>query len=278
MTTAGTTPGTAELLAAVGNGVRIIDLSRPMVVGMPQSPNHPQFRLTMPRRHGDVVRPDGGSAANDLLVTGTHVGTHVDALGHVSHCGELYGGVSADERQRGGRLASHGIDEVEPLVCRGVLLDVARALAVESCEPGYEITVGDLETTVARQRVTVSPGDVVLVRSGWGNRWDRGAEYVGADSGVPGVGESGATWLADHDPRAIGADTIAFECIPPASGHALLPAHRVLLVERGINIIETLALDELAEGCHHEFLFVMAPLHLVGATGSPVRPLAVVGA
>ena len=89
------------LLEAVARGVSIIDLARPMVVGMPQSPNHPEFRLTMPRRHGDMVRDDGGSAANDLLVTGTHVGTHIDALGHVSHCGDLYGGVKADDAQRG---------------------------------------------------------------------------------------------------------------------------------------------------------------------------------
>jgi kynurenine formamidase len=58
----------------------------------------------------------------------------------------------------------------------------------------------------------------------------------------------------------------------------LLPAHRVLLVEHGVHIIETMALEELAAQGVHEFLFVVAPLPLVGATGSPVRPLAVVGA
>lgn len=75
------------LLAAVRSGVRVYDLARPMQIGMPQSPNHPPYDLSMPRRHGDRVRDDGGSAANDLLSTGTHVGTHIDALGHVSHCG-----------------------------------------------------------------------------------------------------------------------------------------------------------------------------------------------
>ncbi len=267
---------TADLLALLAQGVRTYDLSVPMEVGMAQSPNHPQFRLTMPRRHGDAIRADGGSAANDLLVTGTHVGTHVDALGHVSHCGQLHGDLSAEDIQRSGRLSELGVEEIEPMLGRGVLLDVASALGLESCDGGYEITVADLEATVASQATDIRPGDVVLIRSGWGRWWNTDVDFLGADTGVPGVGEAGARWLASLDLRAVGADSIAFECLKAGAGHALLPAHRVLLVEAGVNIIETLTLEQLAaDGCH-EFLFVMTPLHLVGATGSPVRPLAVV--
>lgn len=267
---------TRELLDLIGGGIRTYDLSVPMEIGMAQSPNHPQFRLTMPRRHGDSIRADGGSAANDLLVTGTHVGTHVDAVGHVSHCGQLFGDVSAVDAQVGGRLATLGIEEIDPILSRGVLLDVAGALGVDSCEGGYEITVADLEATVAAQGTAPTAGDVVLIRSGWGRWWNTDVDFVGSESGVPGVGESGAEWLASLGLRAVGADSIAFECLKAGAGHTLLPAHRVLLVEAGINIIETLALEQLAADRVHEFLFVMTPLHLVGATGSPVRPLAVV--
>ena len=125
----------------------------------------------MPRRHGDMVRADGGSAANDLLVTGTHVGTHVDALGHVSHCGQLHGGAEAADVQRGGRLSSHGVDEIAPMVVRGVLLDVAGCLGVESLDGGHEIVPEELERTVEWCGVEPSPGDVLLVRSGWGRNW-----------------------------------------------------------------------------------------------------------
>lgn len=264
------------LLDAMSRGIEIIDLARPMVVGMPQSPNHPEFRLSMPRRHGDMIRDDGGSAANDLLVTGTHVGTHIDALGHVSHCGELYGGAKADDVQRGGRLSSHGVERIDPIVARGVLVDVPASLGREALGGGEEITPQHLADAVAWSGVAPRPGDVVLVRSGWGSRWSDGPAFVGKDTGVPGVGEGGARWLADRAPRAVGADTIAFECLPAGRGHALLPAHRVLLVERGVNIIETLDLEVLSARRIHEFMFVLAPLSLVGATGSPVRPLAVV--
>ena len=95
---------------------------------------------------------------------------------------------------------------------------------------------------------------------------------------MPGVGEAGARWLADRGAHAAGADTIAFERLAPGGGHASLPAHRVLLVERGVYIVETLVLDGIAAAGVHEFLFVLSPLPLFGATGSPVRPLAVVGA
>ena len=266
------------IIDAIAGGVRIFDLARPMEVGMPQSPNHPQFRIALARRHGDSVRADGGSAANELIVTGGHVGTHIDALSHVSQAGQLHGGLDAAEAQRGGRFSKLGVETIAPMVCRGWLLDVPAALGLEVCAPGYEITPGDLEQAASAQNVNVQDGDVVLVRSGWGQRWDDRDAYVGFDSGVPGPGEGGARWLAALGPRAVGADSIAFEHLAPGAGHGLLPAHRVLLVEHGINIIETLNLEQLAHARVHEFAFVLSPLPLVGATGSPVRPLAVVSA
>lgn len=266
------------LLTAVQSGVDIIDLGRQLRVGMPQSPNHPQFWHTLPRRHGDMTRADGGSAANDMLSMGTHVGTHIDALAHVSHDGKMYGGVDAVEAGVGGKYVELGVHTITPMIRRGLLLDVPRTLGVESCEGGYEITVEDLELTVERQGITIAEGDVILIRSGWGRLFAEGAPYIGRETGVPGVGEAGAQWLADKGAHAVGADTIAFERLAPQGGHSLLPAHRVLLVEHGLYIIEAMDLDELGARGVHEFTFVLVPLNIFGATGSPVRPLALVSA
>ena len=263
------------IVEAIRAGVRTFDLARPYAIGMPQSPNHPPFWHALPRRHGDAVRADGGSSANDIIVLGCHVGTHIDALAHVSHDGRLHGGLDATTEQVGGRFLHGGIHEVAPMVCRGVLLDVPAALGVDACDPAYEITPEDLDATVAHHDVTPEAGDVVLVRSGWGRRWSDREAYIGVETGVPGVGEAGARWLADRRPRAVGADTIALERLAPGAGHRLLPVHRVLLVESGINLIETLNLEGLAAAGAFEFLFVLSPLPIVGATGSPVRPLAV---
>ena len=266
---------TRSLLDLVA-GARTYDLSRPYEIGMPQSPNHPAYWHALPRRHGDVVRPDGGSAANDVITLGTHVGTHLDALAHVSQDGRLHGGVDAEGAQVGGRFDELGVHTVAPVLGRGVLLDVPATRGVASCGPGDEITPDDLDAALARVGGGIHPGDAVFVRSGWGARWDEGPGYLGRDTGVPGVGEAGARWLAGHRPRTVGGDTIAFERLAPGAGHSVLPAHRVLLVEEGVTIVETLDLEQLAGDGVAEFLLVLVPLRLVGATGSPVRPLAVV--
>ena len=91
---------------------------------------------------------------------------------------------------------------------------------------------------------------------------------------MPGVAEAGARWLAERGPRAVGADTIAFERLAPGGGHSLLPAHNVLLVEHGIYIVEAMDLERLSGAGWATFTFVLIPLNLYGATGSPVRPLA----
>ncbi|WP_307849801.1 cyclase family protein [Qaidamihabitans albus] len=269
---------TDRLLSAVQSGVEVIDLGRQLRVGMPQSPNHPQFWHTLPRRHGDMTRADGSSAANDMVTMGTHVGTHIDALAHVSQQGKMYGGLDAAGAGVGGKYDELGVHTITPMVRRGVLLDVPGTLGVDSCEAGYEITVADLDRTVEHQGTSVSEGDVILVRSGWGRLFANGESYIGRETGVPGVGEAGAEWLAACTAHAVGADTIAFERIAPRAGHSMLPAHRVLLVEHGIYIIEALALEELARRQVHEFTFILIPLNIYGATGSPVRPLAVISA
>jgi len=259
-------------------GARVYDLAQPLEAATPTSPNHPPFRMALLRRHGDVVRADGGSAANEMFTMGGHTGTHIDALCHVSAGMRLHGGLDAAEAARGGRFRHLGVDAIAPMVCRGVLLDVPRALGVEALEAAHPITADELRRTCRVHDVEVREGDAVLVRSGWPvGRYQDGPAYAGWATGVPGPDESAACWLAERRVRVTGADTIAYEWLAPGTGHSRLPVHRILLVESGIHIVEVMALEELARDGVREFLFVLAPLRLVGATGSPVRPLAVVG-
>ncbi|HEY8473711.1 MAG TPA: cyclase family protein [Natronosporangium sp.] len=266
----------SALLDAVTSGIAIHDLSQPFEPGMPCSPNHPGFRMALQRRHGDMVRPDGGSAANELIVTGGHVGTHIDALCHVSHQGRLFGGHDAQAAQVGGRFTVHGAETIPPVLRRGVLLDVAGLHGVPSLPGGYGIDADDLRRALKQTGAELKPGDVALVRTGWARHWSDPTTYLGHDTGVPGVTESGASWLAEQRISITGADTTAYERIPPGQGHRLLPVHRILLVEAGIYIVEHMRLELLAEHRVSEFLFVLAPLPIVGGTASPVRPLAVV--
>jgi len=269
---------TDALLEAVSAGISIIELGQPFFTGMPCSPNHPGFRMTLIRRHGDMVRPDGGSAANEIIVTGGHVGTHVDALAHVSHDGLLHGDVDAAAAQVGGAFRELGAEHTPAFLHRGVLLDVAAARGVDVLSPGHGVGADDLQAALDRAGTRLQPSDVALVRTGWSRHFDDAARYLSKEKGVPGVTPDGARWLAEAGIVATGSDTTAYEQIQPGAGHSVLPVHRILLVHHGIFIIEHLALEDAAAAGLTEFTFVMAPLRIVGGTGSPVRPFAAVPA
>jgi kynurenine formamidase len=268
---------TSALLSAIAGGVRVIELGQPFFTGMPCSPNHPGFRMTLARRHGDMTRPDGGSAASEVIITGGHVGTHIDALSHVSHNGELHGGVDAESAQRGGHFLRHGAENLPALCARGVLLDIPSVHKRQTLQGGYGVTADDLEQAAVRSGARPGPGDVALVRTGWARHFDNAERYLGHDTGVPGVTAGAARWLVDHGVIATGADTTAYEQIPAGAGHRVLPVHRILLVESGIYIMEHLNLESVADEGLTEFPFLLAPLRIVGGTGSPIRPVAVVG-
>ena len=155
-----------DLLGALP-GTRIFDLAQPIEARMPVSPNHPGFKMALQRRHGDMVRADGGSAANELMMLGGHTGTHIDALCHVSHDGKLHGGVDAYEAQKGGRFQSHGVEQIPITTARGVLFDIPGLRGVDCLAAGEAITGSDLDAASRRQGVQCREGDVALVRSGW---------------------------------------------------------------------------------------------------------------
>lgn len=255
---------------------RIYDLSHPLEPRMPVSPNHPGYRMALLRRHGDMVRADGGSASNELLVLGGHTGTHLDGLAHVSQDGRLHGGLDAEATQRGGRFADLGIETVDPIYGRGVLLDVAGHRGVDSLPPGERISGDELAAVARDEGVSLEGAVAVLVRSGWARHWGDPTTYLGHDGGVPGPDVSAAAWIATAAPRVTAHDSMAYEWLAPGAGHSLLPVHRVLLVEHGIHIIENIDCEGLAADRVYEFGFVCLPLPFVGATGSPVRPIAIV--
>jgi kynurenine formamidase len=255
--------------------VRAYDLGQPLERTTPTSPNHPGFEIALIRRHGDVMREDGSSGANDLMSLGTHTGTHIDALCHIAAGGRIHGGHNAEAVSRGGRFTSLGAETIAPIIARGVLIDVAALMDLDVLDPGQEVGAAELDAACERSGVAVGGGDIVLIRTGWARNFDSPEDFVGRDTGVPGISESGAAWLAERGIRAAGSDTISFEKVG-VGGSRLLPVHTLLLVDHGIHIMEVLNLEELARDGATEFLFVAAPLKIVGATGAPMRPLALV--
>jgi len=135
------------------------------------------------------------------------------------------------------------------------------------------VTADDLENARLAQGVDIPGGAAVLVRTGYGDR----AFYFTPEyhSKPPGVDASGARWLVERGVRLTGADTFMYEQ-PSHAWPAPLPVHRMLIVETGVYIVENMCLEDLARERVYEFRLVIAPLLMTGASGSPIRPLAMV--
>jgi kynurenine formamidase len=255
---------------------RVYDLAQPWFTGMPHYPTHPPFLYSLTKKHGDLVLEGGISSAADSIALGTHVGTHIDALCHFSCDGKMHGGVEVHGIQDYGRgIDQLSVDTVAPMLRRGVLLDIAGHLGVDSLPPDFAVDPAHLEAVCAHRAITIQAGDVVLLRTGWAKFWNDPARYItggrGSQPTGPGPELEGARWLSSKGVFAVGSDTVAFEKVPSAMG-----VHVHLLVESGIHIIEALNFEDLARDGIAEFAFVAAPLKIRGATGSPVRPVALV--
>lgn len=256
---------------------RVFDLGTELATGMPVGSIEAfgGFRITPYRTPRCLARPDDAPAFDfsmDLIQGSPHVGSHFDAPAHVVVHGRVFGGQRAADVYGDFGWAANGIETAPPVLTRGVLLDVPALLGQERLPDGFEVTVAHVEGCLERQGVELREGDAVLVRTG------KMADYHGDGSlyfdAGPGVGVPAAVWLHDRGVAILGSDTSATEPFPfPDPEHTV---HRALLVERGVYLIEILRLDELAAARAYEFLFVCLPLKLRGATGSWVRPVAVV--
>lgn len=212
------------------------------------------------------------------------VGTQFDGLGHVG--GEVryadgtthrvfYNGFTSAEMNAGTGLRQLGIEHLKPIFTRGVLVDLPAYKNVERLEGGYEVTLADVRGALARQGIaesSIQPGDAILFRYGWAQLWRTPAQYMGAR--LPGIGLEVAQWLVERKITVTGGDTSTNEVSPNATGQ-VIPVHQELMMKNGIFNIENMTFEELAADRAYEFLFVATPIRFKGATGSPLRPLAI---
>lgn len=251
----------------------IYDLAQQLYTGIPHHPNHPPYSFTLTKQHGEVMYPDGVSAAAEMITTGGHVGTHVDGLAHVSKLGKVYGGVDIVHNQSySDGMREVSVHELNPMLARGHLVDATVALG-RPLTPDDGVGAGVLDEWFA-EHPAPEPGSVVLVRTGWDRLWTDNAAYLGTSTGAPGVALSGAKWLTDRGVLASGCDTVAYERMPSPA----LEVHCHLLVENGVLIMEAMNLAKLAADEVWDFFFTAAPISVRGGTGSPIRPLAFVPA
>ena len=276
---------TAETrLAALGlvREGRVYDVSHEIDAGAPyMPPNQTPFLMSIWASWKDSIKRrrkigavnDAGSNVERAEMT-MHVGTHIDALGHFSIGDHLYNGLPAAEVVTDWGLDRLGIEHMPPLVTRGVLLDVSGLDGGPHLNPGRVVAPDDLARAADRAELAIEPGDVVLIRTGWGR-------YFGVDNhryleGEPGIDVPAARWLTRRDVVAIGCDNMAVEVLPNPDRTVMMPVHQHVLAEAGVHLIENLALEELARDRLSRFCFILLATKYKGATGCPVRPVVII--
>ncbi len=216
-------------------------------------------------------RPGGFQFAEDSVVMPLHIGTHVDALCHAWYDDKLYNGYLGDSIRSTTGAARLGVEKMPPIFTRGVLLDFVK-LKGRVLAPGESIGRTDMQAAALAAGVQLERGDAVLLRTGWLES-QKGVKNPSFDE-EPGIDVDAAAWLVEHDVAIVGADNFAVEVLPFPEGK-VFPVHQMLIRDYGMPLLEGLMLDPLVASGRHEFLFVASALPIVGATGSPLAPVAV---
>jgi kynurenine formamidase len=276
-------PESQGAILARADGSRIHDLSVDFFVGMPsfQAAGDPSYQMFMSHTpSGTAVDNLNGVGdeinkhvcySGDVVFFYTHTGTHIDAFCHFGVNGMTYNNALVEENLGSRHWYRNGAEQIPPIVARGVLLDIADLHGVKCLPDSYGITQDDCERALDRQGVTLGEGDVALVRTGRMHYWPDGSRVMG---NPPGMSLDGARWITSQGIILIGADQECVEVAPSEQEDNWLPGHCHFLAEAGVPMMELLNLEQLALDGVYEFCFIGAPIRLRGATGSPLRPLA----
>jgi kynurenine formamidase len=274
---------TPERVAA---GAALARTGRTFSLGLPLGADGPQVGTGGGRANpkhlmsatGEMLLQDGGGYSDDYVFMPLQCATQWDGLAHVFYDGFCYNGVPTSTITGNGStvLGIHALEH--GFVGRSVLVDIARLRGVDCLESLEQIGVADLEAALDRQGVGVQPGDILLIRTGWMQKFTNGsaAEYW---SGEPGVALECARWFHEHDIAAVACDNWSVECFLPDHPEATMPLHYVCIRDMGMTLGEIFDLEELAADCEDDGVwefFLCAPvLKFVDAVGTPLNPLAI---
>ena len=268
-------PLQVRLAASLVRTGQVISLTQPISDRLPVPGHRAGVQHFMGRDGGDYAagakRPGGFQFAEDTVVLPLHLGTHIDALCHAWCDDHLYNGFPGSTVRSTTRALRCGVEKMPPLVTRGVLLDIVR-LRGEAAKLGDAIGAVELQQAASMAGVRLQDGDAVLIRTGWLESQDMAREVD--FNAEPGIDVEAALWLAESGVAMVGADNFAIEVLPFPAG-TVFPVHQRLIRDYGVPLLEGMVLRALGEAGATAFLFVATPLPIVGATGSPVAPVAV---
>jgi kynurenine formamidase/uncharacterized protein YceK len=204
--------------------------------------------------------------------------THLDSLAHIDDNGVFFNGYRPDPAavMSANGHSKNSIHNLKTgIITRGVLMDIPRLKGVPYLEQGTPIYVEDLEAWEKQAGVKVGPGDALFVRTGvWARRKALGPYARGRNAKDAGLDPSVIPWLRKRDIALMGSDHPQY--VSPSNITAA--AHDFALVYLGVHLIDNCDLEALSEAAaarkRWDFMLTMAPIPVVGATGSPINPIA----
>jgi kynurenine formamidase len=228
--------------------------------------------LTSHTAFSDPAAPIAVADAVTLQVHGWS--THLDALGHIYTDDVGYNGRRRTEVFTGDGLSANAITALKDGVfTRGVLLDVAASRGLPYLPADHVLTRGELEDAEHAAGVTVEAGDALFVHTGLTARLAAGPD---APDHRAGLGIDAVLWLRERDVALFGGDCV--ELLPGPDPHHPHPQHQLGIGAMGLTLLDWPHLDRLLAMCaqlqRRQFLLTVAPLLIVGGTGSPVNPIA----
>ena len=234
-------------------------------------------RNANPAQHRMMI---GDSGCSDFIGVSYHgfANTHIDALCHIyADDAKLYGGRPASDITPGGARCNSVDAWREGIVTRGVLYDVPRFRGIEYVTDDAPVHGWELQDIAAAEGTTPQPGDAVLVRMGLAAFW---AANPGFEPPwlAPGLHASALEFLYEHDAALLGWDLMEAPG-QDAYGAPSLPIHSIAIPYMGLPLLDNANFDALGDACaragRYEFMLTIAPLVVLGGTGSPVNPIAV---
>jgi kynurenine formamidase len=279
------TPESQRAILERLNGSKVFDLSVDYFTGMPSwtAAGDQKYDIRMTHTPQGSINDNlsGAGAAvherfsycGDSVSFYTHCGTHLDTLNHLGYFGCFWNGWTAEKHLGSRTWTVGGAEKYPTIIARGVLLDVAGLHGVDCLPDAYAVTPDDLRNAAREQGVELRRGDVVLIRFGRMKVWP---DFDGYLQKPPGIGVPAARYLCEEaGAMCIGGDTISLEVLPSEEPEVFLPVHCYMFATAGAQIMEVVWMEELAAEKQYEFAFIGGALKLTGATGSPLRPIAV---
>jgi kynurenine formamidase len=254
-----------SILATLADGlasgsVEVLDLTAPLSAETPVIQLPPQFAQTATFELEELSRYDDRGPAwywNNFR-TGEHTGTHFDAPNH------WVTGRDGDD------VASVPVSR---LVAPAVVLDFSPQAADD---PNFLLEVGHIREWEATHG-PLPAGSWLLYRTGWDARSSSQQDFLNADDTgphTPGISPACARWLGEEAPViGIGVETVGTDAGAAHSFDPPFPVHSFVL---GAGRYGLTQLANLAQLPPTGAVVVVAPLKLVGGTGSPARVLALV--